>query len=147
MNEVSLFRLYVLRAMYLLIVVGLGIVLWPGIIHPSHPWALKEGVVICMLGAFSALCVLGLRYPLQMLPVLMWELLWKGMWLSLVALPLWRADQLDGATMTTAIDCLVVVIVPFVIPWGYVAKHYFKKPGERWRAQDAGHDGVAAKAG
>ena len=30
MNEVSIFRLYVLRALYLLFVVGLGILVWPG---------------------------------------------------------------------------------------------------------------------
>ena len=35
MNEVSLFRLYVLRAMYLFIVVGLGIYLWPGVLDPE----------------------------------------------------------------------------------------------------------------
>ena len=33
MNEVSLFRLYLLRALYLLIVVGLGIVRWPEVIQ------------------------------------------------------------------------------------------------------------------
>ena len=38
MNEVSLFRLYLLRSLYLLIVVGLGIMRWPEVIniHPSR---------------------------------------------------------------------------------------------------------------
>jgi hypothetical protein len=35
MPEVSMFRLYVLRAMYLFTVVGLGVFLWPGIINPA----------------------------------------------------------------------------------------------------------------
>lgn len=43
MYEVSSFRLYLLRAMYLLVVVGLGIVLWPDIIHHSKPWGLMGG--------------------------------------------------------------------------------------------------------
>jgi len=73
MNEVSLFRLYLLRALYLLIIVGHGIVVWPGVIHHEKPWELMQGVVACMLVAFSALSVLGLRYPLQMLPLLLWE--------------------------------------------------------------------------
>jgi len=34
-----------------------------------------EAAVACMLAAFLALSVLGSRYPLQMLPLLMWELL------------------------------------------------------------------------
>ena len=36
MNEVSLFRLYILRGMYLFIVVGLGIYLWPSILNPGR---------------------------------------------------------------------------------------------------------------
>ena len=134
MNDVSLFRLYLLRAMYLLIVVGLGIVIWPGVIHHEKPWGLMQGVVNCMLAAFSMLSLLGLRYPLQMLPVLMWELLWKSIWLLVVALPLWSSGQMDPATWSTVTDCLPAVIIPFVIPWRYVVAHYLRKPGDRWRS-------------
>jgi hypothetical protein len=130
--EVSLLRLYLLRAMYLFIVVGLAFMVWPGIIHHDKPWEFMEGVVSCMLAAFSALCLLGLRYPLQMLPLLMWELLWKTIWLLIVALPLWRADQMDELMMTNTANCLLAVLILFVIPWGYVAKHYGFKPGDRW---------------
>ena len=58
MNEVSLFRLYGLRALYLFIVVGIGIVRWPEVIQQviyQEDWELMEGVVVCMLTAFSAL--------------------------------------------------------------------------------------------
>ena len=133
MNEVSVFRLYLLRAMYLLIVVGLSLVVWPGIIHHDKPWELMQGVVVCMLAAFSLLSLLGLRYPLQMLPVLMWELVWKTIWLLLVALPLWSSGTMDEATMGTAIECMVAVLIPIVMPWKYVYAHYFKKHGDRWR--------------
>jgi hypothetical protein len=133
MNEVSLLRLYLLRALYLLIVVGLGIVQWPEILRQEKSWELMEGVVACMLAAFSALSVLGLRYPLQMLPLLLWELVWKSIWLIVVALPLWSAGQMDESTWATASACLMVVIVPFVIPWRFVFAHYVKKRGDRWR--------------
>ena len=121
MNEISLFRLYLLRAMYLLIVVGLGIVVWPGVFHHEELWELMEGVVQCMLAAFSALSILGLRYPLQMLPLLLWELVWKSIWLIVVAVPLWSAGTMDESTWGTAFFAvLLVVIVPFCIPWRYV---------------------------
>jgi hypothetical protein len=132
MNEVSLFRLYLLRALYLLVVVGLGMMIWPGVIHRNQPWELMEGVVACMLAAFSLTAALGLRYPLQMLPVLFWELLWKSIWLGVVAFPLWRSGQMDAATRETASNCLMVVIIPFIIPWRYVFDRYVKKPAERW---------------
>ncbi|SES46152.1 hypothetical protein [Psychrobacillus sp. OK032] len=137
MYEVSLFRLYLLRALYLLIVVGLGIVQWPEVINQfiqqENSWELMDGVVACMLTAFSLLSILGLRYPLQMLPLLLWELVWKSIWLIVVALPLWSAGQMDESTLATAYACLMVVIVPFVIPWRFVFAHYVKKRGDRLR--------------
>ena len=44
-----------------------------------------------MLGAMWVLACFGLRYPLQMIPVLLFELLWKTIWLVDYGLPQWRA--------------------------------------------------------
>jgi len=133
MTQVSVLRLYALRAGYLLLVVGLGMVIWPGIIHHEKPWTLMQGVVHCMLAATSALAILGLRYPLQMLPLLFFEVVWKLLWLIVVALPLWSAHQMDADTLETANDCLLVVVFLIVIPWPYVSANYVMKPGDRWR--------------
>lgn len=137
MNDVSVFRLNLLRAMYLLIVVGLALILWPGIIFKSQSWTLSQSVINCMLAAFSLLCAFGLRYPLQMLPILLWELVWKAGWLALVALPKYLAGTMDEAFTANAIEVAVVVLIPFVIPWGYVFSHYFKKPADQWRGKSA----------
>ena len=56
------------------------------------------------------LSVLGLRYPLQMLPLLLWELVWKTIWLIVVAAPLWSAGSMDEATRSTAFAVLWVVV-------------------------------------
>jgi hypothetical protein len=133
MHEVSAFRLYVLRAMYLFIVVGLGIFLWPGILSPERHWALAEGESTCMLAAFSLLCLVGLRYPLQMLPVLLWETLWKTLWLLLVPFPQWRAGHVDEALQPAVFACSMVILVYLAVPWGYAYTHYVKTHGERWR--------------
>lgn len=66
-----------------------------------------NSVVAAMLGGLSLLAVLGLRYPLQMLPILLFELAWKAIWLTMVALPLWTAGQLDARTTSTVVDCLM----------------------------------------
>lgn len=132
MNEVSMARLYLLRALYLLVVVGLGIVLWPGIIHHEKPWELARGSVNCMLAGFSIMCAFGVRYPLQMLPILLWEALWKTLWLGIVALPQWWAGNLDDSTRQQIFDLSLVVLVYIAVPWGYVYKHYVKKNGDRW---------------
>ena len=87
-----------------------------------------------MLVALSLLWFLGVRYPLQMLPVLLFELAWKFIWMIIVVLPLWTSDQLDPATLSVFYACLVVVIPIAVIPWRYVVAHYVTKPGDRWRS-------------
>lgn len=137
MTEISVFRLNLLRAGYLLLVVGLGITLWPSILDLSRTWGLTHGVVVSMLGAMSALAALGLKYPLQMLPLLFFEMGWKTLWLLRVALPLWSADKLDAATLQTVYECLGVVIFPIIIPWPYVFRTYFKKAGDPWRRSRA----------
>ena len=133
MKQISLFRLYVVRAMYLFLVVGLAVYVWPGIFHSARPWELMEGQATCMVAAFSLLCVLGLRYPVQMLPVLLWEVLWKTLWLMLVPLPQWRAGHVDEALKPSIFAVSMVVLVYLAVPWRYVFCVFVKAPSERWR--------------
>lgn len=133
MNPVSPRRLHVVRALYLLIVVGTAITVWPGMVHQPRR-ELFEGVVACMLTAFSLLCLVGLRYPLQLLPILLWEVLWKTLWLGTVALPQWWAGQMDQAIVPNIFACSLVVLYYIGIPWRHVWAHYVTKPGDRWRA-------------
>ncbi|NOT33119.1 MAG: hypothetical protein HOP12_03005 [Candidatus Eisenbacteria bacterium] len=134
MHEVSTFRLYLLRATYLLIAVGLAFAIWPGILDHDASMTLMRGVVHAMLGAVSLLALLGVRYPLQMIPVLLFELVWKTLWLLAFALPLWLSHQMDPRTMESVFECLLgVVIVPIALPWGYLWRHYVKKSGDHWR--------------
>lgn len=135
MTEVSTFRLYLMRAMYALICVGLGSMIWP-LMFNHRPWDLMHGVACSLLAALSAMAAIGVRYPLQMLPLLLFELLWKTIWLVALALPLWRAGQIDPETMETVRACLMgVVLCPLVIPWPYVYANYVKKSGDRWGAR------------
>ena len=132
--EVSLLRLYVLRALYAFIVVGLALMIWPTLVSHGPDWPLMNSVVGAMLGAVSLLALIGIRHPLAMLPLLLFELVWKALWLLLVALPLWSAGQLDARAMQTVVDCLVgVVLVPLAMPWGYFVRRFVRSPGERWR--------------
>ena len=82
MTEISLFRLYALRAAYLLLAVGLAATVWPLIINHPPQWPLMNSVVCSLLAAVSVLAAIGIRYPLQMLPILLFELLWKSIWLG-----------------------------------------------------------------
>ena len=129
--EVSLVRLYVLRAAYLLLIVGLGGLIVPQIV--SHPIG-ERGIIAALLGGVWALAFLGLRYPLQMLPLLLFELAWKLIWVAAYGLPQWSAGQLTPVTAEDFQNTLFgVILMPLVIPWGYVWRRYVRQPADRWR--------------
>src|SRR3954470_15832528 len=117
-NEVSRLRLYLLRAAYLLLVVGLGLMIVPALIQ-HEPMA--RGVIPSLLGAVWLLAIVGLFRPLQMLPLLIFELVWKTIWLCAFGVPQWSAGHVPEtfAEDVKAIG-LGVILMPLVIPWGYV---------------------------
>ncbi len=131
-SDVSLFRLYALRGGYLLLVVGLGLDIWPDLLAHPLSWELMRGMTNCLLAGLCVTAILGLRYPLAMLPLLFFEITWKVIWLGLIALPLWRAHRIDADTAQTIFACSMVVIFPIIIPWRYVIANFARKPGDRW---------------
>ncbi len=135
MNEVSVFRLYVLRAMYLFIVVGVGVYLWPGVLNPRKHWELMEGMASCMLAAFSLLCMLGLRFPWQMLPVLLWEVALEDAVAHARSVTAMGVGHVDDSLRPSIFSISMVALVYIAIPWPYVFAHYVKARGDRWRSR------------
>ena len=138
MGEVSLLRLYVMRAFYLLILVGVGSMALPALTRPA-PLDPLDAVAFGFWGALALLAAVGLRYPLRMVPLIMVQLVYKTIWLLAVALPLWRAGapfdpETAGFTRAMAIGVVLDVIV---MPWGYVYAHYVRSPGDRWTTRRA----------
>jgi hypothetical protein len=130
-HEITLWRLYFLRAGYLLIAVGMGMQKVPAFLH-HRPWELMHGVVNSMLLALVLLSVLGLRYPLKMLPLLFWEVAWKATWLLAVALPAWQNQAMDADTRETTFACLISVVFLLMMPWDYIWRHFVTARGDRW---------------
>jgi hypothetical protein len=67
-----------------------------------------------------------------MLPLLFLETFWKATWLIVVAFPAWQAGKIDAAMSETVFACLMGVIFPIVIPWGYVVRTFVAGPGDPW---------------
>jgi hypothetical protein len=87
-----------------------------------------------MFTAVSLLALLGVRYPLQLLPLFLFEFTWKAVWVLAIGLPLWRTGRLDAATGDTWSTCLFsLLLFVLVIPWGHVFGHHGRARGDRWR--------------
>jgi hypothetical protein len=129
-EEISTFRLYLMRLLYLLNFVLLGLDVWPGIINHVGAWDPVRGVAFSFWAALSALSGLGLRYPIKMLPLLLLQLFYKAVWLIAVALPMRSAVRSTDLAKAMVIG---VVLDLIVILWPYVLANFVTKPGDRWR--------------
>jgi hypothetical protein len=127
-DDVSTFRLYLMRTAYLINFALIGLGAWPALVNHTGPWDPVRGAAFSLYAALSTLSVLGLRYPLKMVPLLLFQLFYKVVWLIAVAVPTWPA--LEGATREMAAGAVMDLIV---IPWPYVVEHYVKQGGDRWR--------------
>jgi hypothetical protein len=128
-----LIRLYTLRIAYFVMAAGLGVFIWPDVIRHTNEFAALHGIQVALLAGLGATAALGLRYPVQMLPILLFELLWKAIYLIAFALPLWSAHQISAATAEDIKSVLMVVIFIPLIPWRYVLTQYILKKGDRWK--------------
>ncbi len=132
-GAVSLFRLYTLRVAYLIMAGGLALFVWPAVVRHSNDFAITHGAEVAMLAGLGAIAALGLRYPLKMLPVLLFEVTWKAIYLIAFAYPVWSAHQVTpGMAENIKAVSFVVILLP-LIPWTYVFTEYLMKRGERWR--------------
>jgi len=131
--EVSLFRLYTLRVAYFVMAAGLGVYIWPLVIHHTNELAITKGAQLALLAGLGATAALGLRYPVKMLPILLFEMIWKAIYLIAFALPLWSAHQINEAVAEDIKVVLMVVIFIPLIPWRYLFAQYVMKRGDRWK--------------
>jgi hypothetical protein len=129
-EEVPTLRLYVLRGMYLLNCLLLGLGVSVEFIRRQQPWDPITGVAFSFWAALAALSALGIRYPVAMLPLLFMQLFYKTLWLIAVYVPLRAAGRSSDLALGFFIAAALDIIV---IPWSYVFTHYVKKPGDTWR--------------
>jgi len=124
-------RLNLMRGGFLLMGVGLVIVKWPHVLQAASLPAL-EGAEFILLIAISLLAFLGVKYPIAMLPIMVFEVLWKVLWLGIVALPHLIAGDLNAPTASLLFSILFVIPIILVTPWDLVWKRFVVARGDRW---------------
>jgi len=115
--------------MYLLNFAFLGSSIWPQLIRHEDVADPLHAVALSFWAALATLCALGIRYPLKMLPLLFIQLLYKSIWMTLVAFPLWSSYRSSGYIKGMVLGIILDLIV---IPWPYVVATYFRERSERW---------------
>ena len=130
-EELTLARINMMRGGYALMAIGLALVKWP-LLPDAYTLPVWEGVTLSLLTAMSFLALLGLRYPVKLLPVLVFETTWKLLWLSLVALPNAVNGDMSAVMSQIAVNCAFVVFIIAAIPWRYAWTQYVTSDGDRW---------------
>jgi len=132
-SEMPLWRLYTLRVCYLILAGGLGLYIWPSVVEHTPEFAAAQRIRFSLLAGLGAAALLGLRYPVKMIPLLLFELIWKIIYLAAFALPLWRTPEITETVQADITAVLMVVVFVPLIPWGYVWRRYVTERGERWQ--------------
>ena len=73
-------------------------------------------LVGCLWLAIAVLSILGLWRPISFSPILLVQLIYKGTWLIVVALPAIKNNQ-PYPTGMALFFLIWVLVLPFVIPW------------------------------
>lgn len=120
MTRLSTWRIVLLRLCYLVIAGGLSTIVVPTLIALPADWTSSRAVVVSFLTAMMTLCALGVFRPIAMLPVMVFELIWKFVFMFRIALELWLNGKLDPAFEQTFWDCVPILLFVPIIPWPLV---------------------------
>lgn len=128
---VPMYKIYLLRILYVLMFVFLGKDAWTFIFTHKGAWDPAEAMNFSIWASYSLLSFFGIFQPLRMLAIVMLEILYKSIWLIIVALPLWQEGHLMDSPATGMVMVFALVPLPIVaMPWKYFFRKYilvFKK--------------------
>lgn len=123
-------QIYVLRLIFTLTFVFIGMFSWTTIISHDEGWEPVNAVAFSIWAAYSTLSLLGILKPLKMLPIIVLLVFYKIVWLTIVAYPLWTSGKLIGSDAEQMTRDFMWVVLPIIaMPWGYFFRSFFgRKP-------------------
>jgi hypothetical protein len=117
-------NIYLLRVLYFLMFVGVGLQTWSTIINHQGPWDHTKAVAFCVWAAYPTLSIFGLLRPLKVAAdrdlhdLLQDALGYRGG-------PLWRAGALAGSPAEEMAHIFIwAPVIILIVPWVYVLKNY-----------------------
>ena len=118
-------QIYALRTLFLLMFLFVGFDSWSALLQHQGAWDPMRSAALCMFASYSLLSILGVFKPLKMLPIMVFMVVYKTIWLLFVAYPLWAAGQLAGSPVERMARIFMWVPLAIVaVPWKYVLDKY-----------------------
>jgi hypothetical protein len=118
-------NIYLLRLVYFLMLAFVATDAWTRILTHPGPWDPVKAVAWCVWASYPTLSFFGLIHPLKMLPLMIFAIMYKVIWLIVVAYPLWRAHTLAGSPAEGLASTFLWVPLPIIaVPWKYVFHTY-----------------------
>lgn len=122
-------QIWGLRVFYLLMVLLVATEAWGVLLRHEGPWDHVRAAAFCVWATYPALALFGLFRPLRWLPLMIFTIGYKMLWLAFVAWPLWRTGTLAGSSAEEmAYAFAFVPVLAAVVPWGYVWREYVAVP-------------------
>lgn len=123
---VSLFRLNLMRVLFIVMFLVLGLDVWEALINSKTPIDPMKGIALSFWAALATLPILWLKNPLKVIPILLLQLSYKIIWLAFIAYPLWVVDELELSTVANLAksNFIGAILDILVIPWAYFIKKY-----------------------
>ena len=120
-------NIYGMRFIYILMATLLAMDVWTHIITYDQKWDPSDAMNWSVWAAFTLFAVIRIFHTVKMIPIMVLEIVYKTIWLILVALPLFQDGNLSDDTTDGMIFPFILVILPVTfVPWGYVVKKYIK---------------------
>lgn len=118
-------KVYIMKLFFALMFLFVAKDAWIELVSHKGEWNVEVAVAWCSIAAYTTLSGLGIFHTLKMLPIMLFMVLYKGLWLYFVAFPLWSSDQLDGSEAEGWAQIFILIIIPLIfIPWKYVFNTY-----------------------
>ncbi len=118
-------NIYLLRILYILMLLGAGTEAWQTIANHEGAWDHTRAVAWCVWAAYPTLSVFGLIRPLRWLPIVVFMIFYKTLWLFVVAYPLWKTGSLEGNAAEQMAGVFVgAPFIALIVPWIYFFKNF-----------------------
>jgi hypothetical protein len=118
-------NIYLLKLLFTLMFLFLTYDSWAHILHHTGPWDPANSAAWFMWGSCGVIAVIGILRPLKMLPIVLFEIIYKIAWLIMVAWPFYQRNELTGTPAEGMAHNFMLVILPIVaMPWRYFFRMY-----------------------